>query len=148
MSRPLSCQSLDLVLALADDDRHVGRLHQLDPAGQPGPFQLGKAVVLGAQLGQVLGPLFSHQVVHAHGGCLVDADVHRLAGEPPAHEVPDQVLRDGAQAFGPRDERILPPEPTYQRPFGVLVEFGLLQQLGQFVGEVLVDELSSGMRFS
>ena len=95
----------------------------------------------GAQLGEVLGPLLLHEVVHAHGGGLVDADVHGLASEPPADEVPDEVPGHGAQAFGPGDQRILPTEPTHQAPFGVLVEFGLLQQLGQFVGEVLVDEL-------
>ena len=93
---------------------------------------------------EVLCPFLLHQVVHADGGRLVDADVHGLAGEPSADEVPDKVLGHGAQPLGSGDQRILPTEPTHQTPFGVLVEFGLLQQLGQFVGEVLVDELKLG----
>ena len=37
-----------------------------------------------------------------------------------------------------------PTEPARQASFGVLVEFGLLQQLGQLVGEVFVDDLQLG----
>lgn len=51
-------------MGLGDHHGHVGGLHQLDPAGQPGPFEFRERVVLSAEVGQVAGPgLLDHEVV-------------------------------------------------------------------------------------
>jgi hypothetical protein len=39
----------DLVLALGDDDGHVGGFHQFDPAGQPWSFKFRQRIVLCAR---------------------------------------------------------------------------------------------------
>ena len=112
--------------------------------GQPRALQLRQRVVLRPQVGQVLGPGLLDEVVHPHGGGLVEADVHRLAGEASADEVRDEIPGDRLQPLRAGEQRVLRAELAGQLALGVLVELGLLQQRVELVGEVLVDQLQLG----
>ena len=65
--------------------------------------------------------------------------------KPAADEVRDEVARDRPQPLGPGDAACTPgAKRRDELALGLLVELGRLQQLGQLVGEVLVDELQLG----
>ena len=100
--------------------------------------------MLGAQVGQVLGPRLAHVVVHAHRGGLVQPDVHALAGEPAADEVRDEIAGDLAEPLRAGQQHVLLAEAPCELPFGVLVQLCVLEQVGKFVGEVVVDQLELG----
>ena len=144
MSSPTPLEVRDLVLPLADDDRHVRRLHQLDPARVPGALELGQRVVLGPKLGEIGLPLLADEVVHPHRRRLVDRDDHRLAVEPAPDEVAHEIARDRPQPLGPADERDLAGEAPHEQALGLVVDLGLLEDLVQLLVERLVDELELG----
>ena len=135
----------DLVLPLADDDRHVRRLHELDPrwrarpARAPAARRARRAAPRGDR-----GHSSLHEGVHPHRRRLVDRDDHRLAVEAAPDEVADEVARDRPQPLGPRDERDLPREAPNEQALGLVVDLGLLEDRVQLLVEGLVDELELG----
>ena len=69
--------------------------HERDLLVDAGPLQLRAAAPpRSSQLGEVRLPLLGDEVVHPHRGRLVDRDEHRLAEEPAADEVADEVGGD------------------------------------------------------
>jgi len=58
--------------------------------------------------------------------------------------VPHQVPGDRAEPLGPGDQCVLAGEAADEASFGVVVELGHLEDLGQLLVESLVDELQLG----
>ena len=108
------------------------------------PLELRQRVGALAELVEVELPLLGDEVVHAHGGGLVDRDEHRLAEEAAADEVAHEIGGDPPQPLGPGDELVLGREAPRERPLLRLVELGLFEDLGELLVEGLVDDLQLG----
>ncbi len=117
----------DLVLGLRDDDRHVGFAHERDLVLDPRAFERRKACRALFQLGEVHRPLLGDEIVHTDRGRLVDRDEHRLAGEPTADEVADEIAGDTPQPRGAGDELVCRREAPRERAFLPLIELGLVR---------------------
>lgn len=88
----------DLVLLLADDDRHLRRAHPIDlPLLLKRLLLAHVAKLLLLSLDRLL-PVLLDVVEHHQRGDLVHADEHRLAGLPDARVVVHEVLGDLVQA--------------------------------------------------
>lgn len=141
----------DLVLLLADDDRHLRRAHPIDL-----PLLLKRLLLAHVAKLLLLGldrllPVLLDVVEHHHRGDLVHADEHRLAGLPDARVVVHEVLGDLAQARLGHDHVHAVAELAFDLLGLFIVKVGrfhciheLLIELGildaQLVGTVLVEE--------
>ena len=134
----------DLVLGLRHNHGHVGAAHELDQRLQMRTLQLGCGRQPIFEFGQVAGPFGLYQVVHADCGGLVDSHVHGLAPESPVDEVVHQIGSDLGESLGAGDQLVLLGEAERHCLLLSIVKCSFLQEVFQFVVEVLVGELQFG----
>ena len=87
----------DLVLLLADDDRHLGRLHPVNLASLLQRLLLAHGLELALLFPDCLFPVFLYVVEHHHGRDLVHAYEHCLSGLPNPRVMRDEVFGDFAE---------------------------------------------------
>ena len=133
-----------LALGLGHHHGPFGSAHELDLGFQVWTLQRWCVHQLGFELRQLVVPAFVDQVVHTHGGRLVDRHVHGFTGEATVHEVFDHVVGDRFEAFKTGDQVVLAAELAGHGLLLVGIQGCFVQQRFELGIEVLVGELQFG----